>query len=61
MSTYMTENEIKQSNKLIYLYPVFVSLFFLVAAPIAVIYTKEWDFFENLARILTSPSKLVTD
>ena len=56
----MSENS-RLSNRLIYLYPLFVSLFFLVSAPIAVIYTKEWDFFENLVRILTSPSKLVTD
>ncbi|MBR7142508.1 MAG: DUF1576 domain-containing protein [Clostridia bacterium] len=43
------------------MYPLFVSLFFLAATPIAVLYTREWDFFENLLRILTSPSKLVTD
>ena len=42
-------------------YFLFISLFFLAATPIAVIYTKEWDFFDNLRRILTSPSKLVTD
>lgn len=56
-----SENEIKLSNRLIYFYPLFISLFFLAATPIAVIYTKEWNFFENLLRILTSPSKLVTD
>ena len=61
MSTFMSERENKLSNRLIYLYPLFISIFFLVAAPIAVVYTKEWDFFENLLRILTSPSKLVTD
>jgi hypothetical protein len=33
----------------------------LIASPIAVIYTKEWDFVENVWRILTSPCKLVTD
>ena len=48
-------------QKLIYIYPLIISLFFLAASPIAVIYTKEWDFFANLVRILTSPSKLVTD
>ena len=42
-------------------YALFVSLFFLAAVPIAVIYTKEWDFFGNLWRILSSPSRLVTD
>ena len=61
MSVPMTEKETALSHKLIYLYPFFISLFFLVASPIAVLYTKEWDFFENLVRILTSPSKLVTD
>ena len=61
MSVFMTEKEHKLSNRLIYLYPLLVSLFFLVAAPIAVVYTKEWNFLENLVRILTSPSKLVTD
>ena len=47
--------------KLIRFYPVFVTLFFLIATPIAVVYTKEWDFFDNLARILTSPCELITD
>ena len=61
MSTFMSEREEKLSKKLIYLYPLFISLFLLAATPIAVIYTKEWDFFENLLRIITSPSKLVTD
>ena len=61
MSTFMSERDHKLSDRLIYFYPLFISLFFLAAAPIAVIYTKEWDFFENLVRILTSPSKLVTD
>ena len=64
-STYIsTQPSIKDkdlSARLIYLYPLFISLFFLAATPIAVIYTKEWDFFENLLRILTSPCKLVTD
>ncbi|MBE6549401.1 MAG: DUF1576 domain-containing protein [Ruminococcaceae bacterium] len=49
------------SERLIRAYPLFISLFFLIASPIAVLYTKEWDFFDNLWRILTSPSKLVTD
>jgi hypothetical protein len=49
------------NEKIIRTYALFVSLFFLIAAPIAVIYTKEWDFFANLRHILTSPSKLITD
>ena len=61
MSNLISERDEKLSQRLIYLYPLFISLLFLVAAPIAVIYTKEWDFFQNLVRILTSPSKLVTD
>ena len=61
MTTFMSEQDHKLSNRLIYLYPLFVSLFFLISAPIAVVYTKEWDFLENLVKILTSPSKLVTD
>ena len=61
MVTFMTEKESELSKKLIYLYPLFISLMFLIATPIAVVYTEEWDFFDNLLRILTSPSKLVTD
>ena len=61
MSTFMSERDKRISDRLIYLYPLFISLLFLVATPIAVVYTKEWNFFENLVRILTSPSKLVTD
>ena len=61
MSTVTSEPNERLSNRLIYIYPLFISLMFLAAAPIAVVYTNEWDFFENLVRILTSPSKLVTD
>ncbi len=50
----MTERQIRA-------YALFVSLFFLVASPIAVLYTKEWDFFDNLFKIITSPCPLVTD
>lgn len=61
MTAPMSDREIKQSHRLLYLYPFFISLFFLAATPIAVLYTKEWDFLDNLWQILTSPSKLVTD
>ena len=61
MTASMSEQEQKLSHRLIYLYPFFISLFFLIASPIAILYTKEWDFFANLLRILTSPCKLVTD
>lgn len=49
------------NERLIRTYPLFISLFFLASVPFAVIYTKEWDFFENLWHILTSPCKLITD
>ncbi len=61
MTPSMSEQEQKLSHRLIYLYPFLISLLFLIASPIAILYTKEWNFFENLLRILTSPSKLVTD
>ena len=61
MSETMSDKENALSRRLIYIYPLFISLFFLIATPIAVLYTKEWNFFDNLVRILTSPSKLVTD
>lgn len=57
----MSDQQLKLSHRLIYAYPLFISLFFLVASPIAVIYTKEWNFFDNLLQILSSPCKLVTD
>ena len=49
------------NERLIRIYTLYISLFFLAATPIAVLYTKEWDFLANLWRILTSPCKLVTD
>jgi hypothetical protein len=61
MSESMTEREQKASYRLMYFFPIFISLYFLIATPIAVVYTKEWNFFDNLLEILTSPSKLVTD
>ena len=61
MSTFVSEQKDKLSKRLIYLYPLFISLSFMIAAPIAVIYTEEWNFLDNLVRILTSPCKLVTD
>ena len=50
-----------QNENLIRAYTLFISLFFLVATPFAVLYGEEWDFFDNLFRILTSPCPLVTD
>ena len=40
MSTPKSFNE-----RLIRSYTLFLSLFFLASVPIAVLYTKEWDFF----------------
>lgn len=57
----LTEHKSLQNDKLIRIYPLFVSLFFLLSVPIAVLYTKELDFFENLWRILSSPCQLITD
>ncbi len=57
----LTDTKRTQNERIIRSYALFVSLFFLAATPIAVIYTKEWDFFDNLLRILTSPCPLVTD
>ena len=51
----------KNAGKIIAFYALFISIAFLIATPIAIIYTNETDFWGNLARILTSPSKLVTD
>lgn len=49
------------NERLIRNYALFISLFFLAATPVAVIYTKEWNFLEHLWDILTSPCPLVTD
>ena len=51
----------KHAGKIIALYMGFLSLAFFIATPIAVCVTGESTFWENLFRILTSPSKLVTD
>ena len=50
-----------QNQRMIRAYCLFISLFFLAATPIAVIYTKEWDFVDHLWEIITSPCPLVTD
>ena len=49
------------NERIILGYALFISLFLLAAVPIAVFYTKEWNFFENLLQILFSPSRLLTD
>ena len=62
-STLLPNHKIKFTftERFIRAYALFISLFILVAVPFAVVYTKEWDFFENLCRILTSPCRLITD
>ena len=55
------ERRDRLNRKLVVAYPVFISLFFLIATPIAVWYTEEWDFFANLWRIISSPCRLITD
>ena len=61
-NTTVTLKKRQRSNeKLISFYLTFISIFFLLATPIAVVYTQEWDFFENLLKILTSPCELITD
>ena len=49
------------NEKLIRSYSLFISLFTLACVPIAVFYTKEWNFFDNLWTILTSPCPSATD
>ena len=52
----------KENSKPFALFALFLSLSLLAAVPFALHYTKEYDaFWENFLRILTSPSKLVTD
>ena len=52
---------VRRNHKIIVFYTLFLSIAFLVAAIIAALVTHETDFWQNLARIFTSPSKLVTD
>lgn len=49
------------SHRIIYFYMLFLSVAFLIASLIGALVTDEKDFFENLATIITSPSKLITD
>ncbi len=60
-SASVADNKHATTEKLIRGYSLFISLFFLAATPIAVLYTEEWDFFDNLFQIITSPCPLVTD
>ena len=55
------EHHANNAPKLIGYFTLFITVCFFIATPIGVIYSNEHDFFGNLFRILTSPSKLVTD
>ncbi len=52
----------KENSKPFALFALFISLSFFAAVPVALVYTGEYTaFLDNFIRILTSPSKLVTD
>ena len=51
----------RHAPRIIALYTIFLTVFFLAAVPLAVSVTGETDLWGDLVRILTSPSKLVTD
>lgn len=51
----------EKNSRLINYYMLGLSLLFLIASPLAAYFSNEVDFFANLTRLLTSPSKLVTD
>ncbi|MBO5109773.1 MAG: DUF1576 domain-containing protein [Clostridia bacterium] len=51
----------KSAPRIIALYTTYLSLFFFLAVPVAVWVTGETDFWGGVLRILTTPSKLVTD
>lgn len=57
----LSESRAEQAGKIISRYTLFLSLSFLLTAPIAAYYTNETDFFRNVLTLLTAPSKLVTD
>ena len=51
-----------ENSKPFALFALFISLSFFAAVPFALVYTGEYaHFWDNFIRILTSPSKLVTD
>lgn len=57
-----SEHHLKNADKIIEFYAFFITAAFLIAAPIAMRITGETEsLWENLFRIFTSPSRLVTD
>ena len=55
------EHHAKKAHKIISYYTLFLTCVFFITTPIAVVVTKETDFWHNVFKIITSPSKLVTD
>lgn len=51
----------KNAHKVIGWFTLYITVLFFITTPIAVFYSNEVDFWDNLFKILTSPSKLVTD
>ena len=55
------EHHARNAHKIISIFTLFLTAVFFITTPIAVIVTKETDFWNNVFTIITSPSKLVTD
>ena len=55
------EHHSKNADKIIGFYTLFLTLCFFAAVPFAVWFANDTDILGDLGRILTSPSKLVTD
>jgi hypothetical protein len=55
------EHHAKNAHKVICLFTLYITVLFFIATPIAIFYSHEVDFWNNLYKIITSPSKLVTD
>lgn len=55
------EHHSKNADKIIGFYTLFLTLSFFAAVPFAVWFANDTDILGDLGRILTSPSKLVTD
>ena len=49
-SVSIAEKKRTANEKLIKAYALYISLLFLVASPIAVIYTKEWDSLKTFGK-----------
>ena len=60
-SVFDSKTKFTYTERFIRTYSLFISLFFLLSVPFAIWFTKEWNFFENLWRILSSPCKIITD